>query len=97
MSPEEMISASQFCEHHHIEYSFIQALGEYGLIEIISIEEKPYIPIVHLKSTEQMVRLHYDLDINLEGIDAISHLLQKVNTMQKELTSLKNRLGIYEH
>lgn len=97
MKPEEMIPASLFCENHKIEFSFIQSLSEFGLIEIISVEEKPYILLEHLKNTEQMIRLHYDLDINIEGIDAISHLLQKMNSLQKELNSLRNRLGIYEH
>jgi len=96
MAPDELISAAQFCEHHNIEFSFIQALSEFGLIEVVSFENKPFIPVIHLKNTEQMVRLHYNLDINLEGIDAISHLLQKVVTLQKEIVSLQNRLGFYE-
>jgi len=41
--------------------------------------------------------LHVDLDINIEGLDAISHLLQKVNALQNELVALRNRLQIYEH
>jgi hypothetical protein len=40
-----------------------------------------------------MVHLHYDLDINIEGIEAISHLLDRVDNLQRELITLKNRLG----
>jgi len=45
---------------------------------------------------EKFVRFYYELDINLEGIETISHLLERVNALQDELTMLKNRLGIYE-
>jgi hypothetical protein len=39
------------------------------------------------------MHLHQDLDINLEGIDAISHLLKRMHDMQRELNMLKNKLG----
>ena len=43
-----------------------------------------------------MIRMHYELDINLEGIDAISNLLERVEEMQHEMTRLQNRLRFYE-
>jgi hypothetical protein len=42
------------------------------------------------------MRLHYDLDINLEGIEAITCLLDRVRSMQEEIRELRNRLGVYE-
>jgi hypothetical protein len=43
-----------------------------------------------LQKLEQIIRLHYDLDINLEGIDAIAHLAERIKMMQNEITGLKN-------
>jgi hypothetical protein len=43
-----------------------------------------------------MMRLHFELDINIEGIDAISNLLQQIDNLQKELISTKNKLRLYE-
>ena len=36
------------------------------------------------------------MDINLEGIETIHHLLQQLKTMQKEMKELRNRLSLYE-
>ncbi len=44
-----------------------------------------------------MMRLNFELDINMEGIDAISNLLQQIDNLQKELISTKNKLTLYEN
>jgi hypothetical protein len=40
--------------------------------------------------------MYYDLDINMEGIDAISHLLKRINHLQQELISTQNKLRLFE-
>ena len=96
MQNNELILAEEFCTHYKIQLSFINNLNQFGLIEITSVEEKPYIPQSQLQKLEQIIRLHHDLDINLEGIDAITHLLDRVKSLQAEIAGLKNRLSIYE-
>ena len=94
--PEHLISADEFCTHYKVEYSFINALQQHGLIEFITIDEHCFINHDHLKTIEKIVRLHYDLDINIEGIEAINYLLNRVKNMQDEIVSLKNKLSVYE-
>lgn len=96
MYSNDTIPAEEFCSHYKAELSFITSLQQVGLIEIISVEKDYYIPHSQLPKLEQLVTLHYDLDINLEGIDAISHLLDRVKSLQFEVTALKNRLKLYE-
>ena len=96
MDNEELIPADDFCVHYEIEFSFINSLQHYGLIETTTIEQTTLIPNNQLQKLEQLVRLHYDLNINLEGIDAITHLLEKIKNMQHEITALKNKLRLYE-
>jgi hypothetical protein len=43
-----------------------------------------------------MIRMHQELDVNIEGIDVVFNLLQKIDGLQNELTALKNRLRLYE-
>lgn len=96
MSRQKLISANDFCVSHNIEISFINGLQEIGLIKIKTIEETIFIPASQLRQLERMVRLFYDLDINMEGIETINYLLNQVENMQEEITTLKNRLRLYE-
>jgi hypothetical protein len=96
MANEKLIPAQEFCIHHNIEISFIDSLQEYGLLEIHTMEGKGYIDEEQLEEVEKIVRLHYDLNINLEGIDAIRHLLQQMHSLQHDLATLRNRLRLYE-
>lgn len=97
MQTEEMIIVNEFCIHHKIDLSFIVALQKSGLIEITSSEEKLYLPESELPHLEKFVRLYYEMDINLEGIETITYLLSKMNEMQQQILLLKNRLTIHEN
>ena len=96
MQESTLISAKAFCTHHHIELSFIHSLRDFGLIEVTANNEDYLLSQEQLNALEKMVRMHYDLDINLEGIDAIYHLLQRLDEAQQQVTSLRNRLLQYE-
>ena len=96
MQKEDMIPAKEFCESHHLEFSFIYTLEQYGLLEITTIEQTVYLPVSQLPQVERIARLHNELGINLEGIDAIKHLLHRVEEMQHEIARLKDRLSLYE-
>ena len=39
--------------------------------------------------------MYYDLDINMEGIDVIHHLLQRMDGMQREIDRLRGRLRFF--
>ncbi|MEO7306701.1 MAG: chaperone modulator CbpM [Ferruginibacter sp.] len=96
MQTGEMIIVNEFCIHHNIQLSFVNALKDSGLIELTIVEEKLYIPENQLPYLEKLVRL-YELDINLEGIETITHLLSRMNDLQQEILRLNNRLSIFEN
>jgi hypothetical protein len=93
---KKLISANEFCRNHNIGISFIRSIQETGMIEITTIEETGYIHANQLHELEKIVSLYYELDINLEGIETINHLLKRINNMQEEITGLRNRLRLYE-
>ena len=96
MKKESLIPINEFCINHNIEISFIRSLQQNGLIEITTIEDAWFIDADQLHQLEKFVRFYYDLDINLEGIETINHLLNRVNALQNELILLRNRLALYE-
>lgn len=96
MVRKNLISTDEFCIHHNVEFSFIRNLEEFGLVEIVRVQQVQYIPENQLEKLERMLRLHKDLDINTEGIDTIGHLLEKIQNLQQEILNLKNRLRLYE-
>lgn len=96
MQTENLIALDEFCAKHNIEISFVSSLQQTGLIEITTIEDACYIDMDQLLQLEKFTRFYYELDINLEGIETINHLLKRVNELQDELTLLRNRLSLYE-
>jgi len=96
MQTEYLIAVDVFCASHNIEISFINSLQQTGLIEITTIEEAKFIDAEQLQQLEKFIRFYYELDINLEGIETITHLLQRVNAMHDEITVLRNKLRLYE-
>jgi len=90
-----MIDTLACCNYYNIEYSFITSLQQHGLLDITTIQETAFIPAHELQKLEKLIRLHYEMDINLEGIETVSYLLEKVAHLQDEMMHLKNRLRVY--
>jgi chaperone modulatory protein CbpM len=97
MDTENMIPASEFCVYHNIELSFIYSLNESGLIDITLIKEEMFVPQSQLKQLEQLMRLKQEMDINIEGIETITYLLQRIRDLQQHILQLNNKLAFYEH
>ena len=96
MENEQLIAVEVFCTHYEVERSFIDELCESGLLHITSVEEERFVPLSEMQKLEQLVRMHYDLNINREGLEAITHLLDRLKSLQSEISLLRNRLKIYE-
>jgi hypothetical protein len=96
MNLKNLIPLPELCLHYKMELSFFTNLSEMGLVEIKTVETISYIDSNSIFKIEKMIHIHKDLDVNLEGIDVAFNLLQKVDRLQIEITSLKNRLRLYE-
>lgn len=96
METRDLIPIQLICKRYNVPVSFINTLQEFQLIEIIIEKDDFYIHTTQIKEVEKMMRLHFDLDINLEGVDAIYNLLKQVESLKEEITVLNNRLRFYE-
>ncbi|SHG32225.1 chaperone modulator CbpM [Pedobacter caeni] len=92
----EFITITEYCVNYDIEPSFIVSLEESGIIIFTIIGEEKYIHQEQFSELDKYIHLHYDLHINIEGIDAIRHLLLKVNQMQEEIRELHKKLHLHE-
>jgi hypothetical protein len=97
MNKKPLISTLTLCSHYNIEISFVDTLNKMGLIEIEIIEQKQYIHEDQISDLERIIRLHNELNVNLEGIDVVFNLLAKERELRNELNALKNRLRLYEN
>jgi hypothetical protein len=94
MEQAKLIPVKDFCTHHNIEYSFISSLENSGLISVTSVKRSSFIHTDEMYKLERFVRLHYELDINLEGIETINYLLERIESLQHEILKLKNKPGL---
>ena len=97
MEAKYFIPIRQLCSTYEVEVSFFESLNEVGLIEIITIEETPSLHQDLLSDIEKMIRMYHELNINIEGIDVIYNLLQKVSDLKNELTATQNSLRLYQN
>lgn len=92
MKKADKISIEQCCIYYEIETSFVQQLDDFGLIELSRSGKKTFIDFGQLSDLEKYMHLHYDLNINMEGMEAIKHLLTRVQGLQKEIVKLQREL-----
>ncbi|MBV9961248.1 MAG: MerR family transcriptional regulator [Parafilimonas sp.] len=93
MQNENLIPVEMCRTLYNIEMSFIQSLDQFGFIHLVGIEETQFIDSDELQTLEKLIRLHYELDINMEGIEAINFLLERIRNMQNEIAYLKSKLN----
>ncbi|HEX8562072.1 MAG TPA: chaperone modulator CbpM [Flavobacterium sp.] len=94
--PEELISITEFCNYYSIKPTFVDMLEDSGIIQLRSHGIQKYIHEEQLNELERYRMLHFELHINLEGIDAIRHLLQRQSELLSEIERLRSTLRLYE-
>lgn len=93
MREHTLISIQNICQSYGIEDRFLFELMEYGLIEI---EKGEYVRHETLPKVEKIISFNRNMNINLEGIEVILRLLDKMEKMDRDLRRLRNRLNLYE-
>lgn len=93
---DKKITYTECLRIYQVEETFLDALQNSGLIEIVVEEKDKYIEYDYLQEIEQFVRWHYDLEINIEGIEALHHMLQQVQQLQEDVERLRGELKFYK-
>lgn len=96
MKTDELVALKILCTHYEVGMEFFSKLNELDLIEVHTREQIDYVHRDKVGDIERMIRLHVELNINHEGIDTVFNLLEKIERLESEVLTMKNRLRRYE-
>ncbi len=80
----ERISREELVRIYNIEITFFDSLEEAGLLQIETENEIKYLQYDELSTFEKFTNWHYDLEVNLAGLEVINHLLNKIEELRQE-------------
>ncbi|MFY1047664.1 chaperone modulator CbpM [Chryseobacterium sp. GP-SGM7] len=89
----ERISREELVRIYNIEINFFDELVNSGLLKIQTDNEIRYLMYEDLPNFERFANWHYDLEINLPGLEVIHEMLQKMNDLRQRNRELMNRLS----
>ncbi len=92
MEQTYFISVEECCRHYRIETAFIDSLEAHGLIAVRVQDMQRYIEEDHLPQLEKFINMHYEMDINIAGIEVIFRLLGQIEQLQGEMRKLHARM-----
>ncbi|HQD45745.1 MAG TPA: chaperone modulator CbpM, partial [Kaistella sp.] len=80
----ERISREELVKIYNIEITFFDSLEESGLVKTETENDVKYLLYEELPAFERFTNWHYDLDVNLPGLEVINHLLSKLEELRRE-------------
>lgn len=80
----ERISREELVRIYNVEITFFDSLEEAGLLTIETEDEIKYLPYDDLSTFEKFINWHYDLEVNLAGLEVINHLLNQIEKLRRE-------------
>ncbi|MGG5208425.1 chaperone modulator CbpM [Chryseobacterium sp. MIQD13] len=89
----ERISREELVKIYNIEITFFDELVEVGLLNVETENEIRYLLYEDLPVFERFTNWHYDLEINLPGLEVIDDMLRRIKDLKKENRDLMNKLS----
>jgi len=96
MQQPEVVALKHFCKLHEVELTFIEELDTLGIIQIVYLDNECFLKLEEIALLERCIRLHCDLNLSVEGIITVGHLIDTVDELSDELRKLRSRLKVYE-
>lgn len=89
----ERISREELVKIYNVEITFFDELVNSGLLNIQTENEICYLMYDELPTFEKLANWHYDLEINLPGLEVIHDMLKKMNDLRQRNRELMNKLS----
>ncbi|WP_265427977.1 chaperone modulator CbpM [Chryseobacterium sp. YIM B08800] len=90
----ERISREELVQIYNIEITFFDELVDSGLLNIETENEIHYLMYEDLPTFERFTNWHYDLEINLPGLEVINSMLQKMKNLNQINRELMQKLSV---
>lgn len=87
------ISIEEVIRVYQVDYSFLDALIDSELLHPETENNIRYIVHDELSALEKFMNWHYDMEVNLAGIEIINKLLQQLDQLQQENLRIKKRVS----
>ncbi|NML72272.1 MerR family transcriptional regulator [Chryseobacterium sp. RP-3-3] len=89
----ERISREELVKIYNIEITFFDELVDGGLLTVETENEIRYLLYDDLSVFERFTNWHYDLEINLPGLEVINDMLRKMEDLKQKNRDLMNKLS----
>ncbi|AZA58341.1 chaperone modulator CbpM [Chryseobacterium shandongense] len=89
----ERISREELVKIYNIEVTFFDELVDSGLLNVEMENEIRYLMYEDLPSFERFTNWHYDLEINLPGLEVIHEMLRKMEDLKQKNRELMSKLS----
>lgn len=89
----ERISREELVKIYNVEITFFDELVNSGLLNIHTENEIRYLMYEDLPIFERFTNWHYDLEINLPGLEVIHEMLKKMDDLRQRNRELINKLS----
>lgn len=89
----ERISREELVKIYNIEITFFDELVDSGLLNIQTENEIRYVTYEDLPTFERFTNWHYDLEINLPGLEVIHDMLKKMEDLKQKNRELMGKLS----
>ena len=85
----ERISREELVRIYNVEITFFDSLEEAGLLKTETENDTKYLMFDELSTFEKFTNWHYDLEVNLAGLEVIKHLLDQLERLREENLTLR--------
>lgn len=92
MKLENLILIDELCVHYDLKKDFFWALEVHGLLDIELKDSLAYLHESDIIKLERIIRLKDELELPIESLDVYFHLMDKIDDLQQEIRTLRNRL-----
>lgn len=96
MEKPDFIAIVDLSVVYEVKLDFFNAIIEHDLLQVYEIEGAIHIDAVDIGRLEQIMRLINELKINVEGVDVILNLLERIQFLEEELTNRSDKLRFLE-